>query len=280
MNVIGVDIGKTKIAAGKVSNGRIKSLLSVKTNTSAARDEIILQITNLIDKFIDKNTKAIGIAVPAIVDVDSGVVFEVVNIPSWKKVPLKKILEKKYGLPVFINNDANCLALGEKYFGLGRKFRNFAAVTISTGLGAGLIINDKLHSGQNCGAGEFGEVLFKYHNFEYYCSGQFFLNEYKISGEELFQKAKDNNKKALSIFNTFGNNLGKALAVVVHSIDPEVIILAGSVIKSYQYFRDSMKKSLRKSIYKRSYSKLKIVMSKTKHVTVLGAAALYRDSLK
>lgn len=89
MNVIGVDVGGTKIEVGKVSNNKIKKLLSIKTNSSASQDKVISQITSLIDKLIDKNTKSIGVAVPAIVE--NGIVFETVNIPSWKKVPLKKI---------------------------------------------------------------------------------------------------------------------------------------------------------------------------------------------
>ena len=107
-----------------------------------------------------------------------------------------------------------------------------------------------------------------------------FLNEHKISGEKLFLKAKKNNKEALIIFTKFGNNLGKALAMVVHSINPELIILGGSVSKSYQYFKKSMKESLKQSIYERSFSKLKIRLSKTKNIVVLGATTLHLDSLK
>ena len=172
MNFLGIDVGGTKIEVGKVSNNKIEKLLKVKTKSNSSQDEVISQITDLIDKLIDKNTKSMGVAVPSIVE--NGIVFETGNIPSWKKVPLKKILEKKYKIPIFINNDVNCFALGEKYFGIGKKYQNMVAVTISTGLGAGIIINDKLYSGHNCGAGEFGEVVFKDHNFEYYCSGQYF----------------------------------------------------------------------------------------------------------
>lgn len=279
MNIIGVDLGGTKIEVGKVSNNKIEKLLKVDTKSNDSQDEIILQITSLIDRLIDKNTKNIGIAVPAVIDVEKGIVFETVNIPSWKKVPIKRILEQKYKLPVFVNNDANCFALGEKYFGIGKKYKNIAAVTISTGLGTGIIINGKLYSGYNCGAGEFGEVVFKDHNFEYYCSGKFFLNEYNIKGKELFEKAKQNNKEALIIFTKFGNNLGKVLAMVIHAIDPEIIILGGSVSKAYPYFIKSMKESLKESIYARSFSRLKLQLSKTENIVILGAASLYLDSL-
>ena len=274
MNFIGVDIGGTKIEAAQISNHKILQLLSVKTNSAGSESEVVSQVTKLIDQVVDKNTKSIGVAVPAIVDLEQGIVLETVNIPSWKKVPLKKILEKKYKIPVFINNDANCFALGEKHFGAGRNFKNMVVITIGTGLGAGIIINDKLYVGHNCGAGEFGEVVFKDHNFEYYCSGKFFQQEYKLNGEELLKRAKQGDKKALTIFSAFGEHVGKMLALVVHTYDPELIILGGSVSKSFPYFERSMKESLKNLVYARSYAGLKIKFSNTKNIVVLGAASL------
>jgi len=101
-----------------------------------------------------------------------------------------------------------------------------------------------------------------------------------MEGEYLNEKAKQNNKKALAIFKEFGKNLGKALAMVVNSIDPELIVLGGSVADSYKYFKAPMMKSLKESTYKRSFSRLKIQVSKIEHVVILGAGALYWDSLK
>ena len=274
MNFIGVDIGGTKIEAAQISNHKILQLLSVKTNSAGSESEVVSQVTKLIDQVVDKNTKSIGVAVPAIVDLEQGIVLETVNIPSWKKVPLKKILEKKYKIPVFINNDANCFALGEKHFGAGRNFKNMVVITIGTGLGAGIIINDKLYVGHNCGAGEFGEVVFKDHNFEYYCSGKFFQQEYKLNGEELLKRAKRGNQRALAIFSAFGEHVGKMLALVVHTYDPELIILGGSVSKSFPYFEGSMKESLKNLVYARSLARLKLKVSSTKNVVVLGAASL------
>ena len=276
MNIIGVDVGGTKIRAGRVSGGRIEKLLTIKTNSGAPQHEVMSQITSLIDSIIDGNTRGIGVAVPAIIDVESGTAFETTNIASWTEVPIKKILEQKYNLPVRVNNDANCLALCEKHFGTGKNCKNFVALTISTGLGAGIIANGELQSGHNCGAGEFGRVVFKEHTFEHYCSGKYFLNEHKISGEELFKKAKRNDSAALNIFDAYGTNLGKALAMIVHSTDPELIILCGSVSKSYKYFEKSMWESLRQSIRRRSFSRLKIQLSTIKNAGILGAASQFQ----
>lgn len=275
MNHIGVDVGGTKIEVGKVQNNKIIRLLRTKTDSKCSQSKVISQITDLIDILIDKETKSIGIAVPAIVK--NGVVFETFNIRSWKKVPLKAILEKKYKIPVFIENDAKCFALGEKHFGVGKNYSNFVALTLGTGMGAGIILNDKLYVGNNCGAGEFGHVIYKNHDFEYYCSGKFFLNEHNISGEYLFNKP---DKHALAIFNEFGKHLGKALAMIVYSLDPELIILGGAVSKSFKYFEKSMKQSLKESVFKISYKNLKIKVSTLNNPVLLGAVGLYEPELR
>ena len=88
-----------------------------------------------------------------------GIVIDVLNIPSWKEVPLKKILEDRFQKPVWLNNDSNCFALGEYHFGKGQGYSNMLGVTIGTGLGTGIILNGKLCSGANGGAGEFGRSV-------------------------------------------------------------------------------------------------------------------------
>jgi glucokinase len=83
------------------------------------------------------------------VDVEKGIVYSVINIPSWHEVPLKQILEDRFGLPVFVNNDANCFAMGELYYGSGRGYRHLVGLIVGTGLGAGIVVNGRLYSGAN-----------------------------------------------------------------------------------------------------------------------------------
>ena len=130
-----------------------------------------------------------------------------------------------------------------------KAYSNIVGLIVGTGLGAGLVLNDRLYGGRNCGAGEFGMMPFRDHNYEYYCSGQFFKNEYGMSGEEVAKKAELGDTTALKIFSQFGSNLGEAIKVIMLAVDPEIIILGGSVSKSYQFFKDNMWKSIRKFIY-------------------------------
>ena len=273
MKVIGIDIGGTKISAGLVNNNKLLKILKTNTEAHKSQNEIIHNITKLIDQLIDDSVKGIGIGVPAIIDLKKGIAYEAANIPSWKKVPLKSILEKKYKIPVKINNDAKCFALAENKFGEGKGYDSMVGITIGTGFGTGIIIERKIYCGYNCGAGEFDRIPFKDKNIDFYCSGQFF-SKYGFKGEELQKKAELKDQKALKIYREFGDNLGKALTIIVSAIDPELIVLGGSVSKAYPFFKETMLKALKQNIYKRTYSRLKIKVSKNKDISVLGAARL------
>lgn len=279
--VIAVDLGGTKVKVGIVEGDNIRNVISENIDATASQKKVLEQIEKIIDKVYEADIKAICIGVPSIVDLDKGVVLEVVNIPSWKKVPLKRVFEDKYKIKVIINNDAKCFALGEKYFGKGKKYNNVVGLIIGTGIGAGIIINGKLYSGTNCGAGEFGEVVYKDKNFEVYCSGKLYKWKYKISnGREISKKARDGDQKSLEIFKEQGENIGMLIALVVNSVDPEIIILGGSVTNDFDLLKPHLMKSLKKYTYKTTFERLKIENSENKDIALLGAASLYFDSLK
>ncbi|MEY4050682.1 MAG: hypothetical protein RL262_1516, partial [Bacteroidota bacterium] len=111
--VIGIDLGATNIRAGIVQQGSIQNIQSKRIKSEGRVEEVLADFYLLIDALLDKEVVAIGIGVPSVVDLAKGIVYDVQHIPSWKEVPLKEILEKKYKLPVYVNNDANCFALGE-----------------------------------------------------------------------------------------------------------------------------------------------------------------------
>src|SRR5680860_369334 len=137
---IGIDLGGTKIKVGIEDNGTIfnqkKALLKEKNSFNTTID----QVFKLIRPLTQHKVAGIGIGVPSVVDVDRGIVYNVTNIPSWKKVPLKDILEKEFNLPVFVNNDVNCFTLGEHKFGLAKAYSSIVGMSIGTGLGSGIII--------------------------------------------------------------------------------------------------------------------------------------------
>ena len=263
--IIGVDLGGTKVSIGKVEEKQIVKHASTNITTQGEQDQILSEITSSIEDVFDQSVV--------------GIVYNVQNIPSWKEVPLKDILEHHFQRPTYVNNDANCFAVGEKHFGKGRAFKNLVGVTLGTGLGTGIIIDNRLYSGPNCGAGEFGSISYKDQIIEYYCSGQFFIQEHGTKGQQVFEKAKLGDKKAMAIFQEYGTHLGEAIKTIMFAVDPEAIILGGSVCQSYPFFEKAMREQIRTFPYKNSIDRLVIERSEEPHIAILGAAALYYDSL-
>lgn len=279
MGILGIDLGGTKVRVGLIENNSLVKVESLPITKTGNVIDVVNDISNLIERFSGHKIKGIGIGVPSVVDVEKGIVYDVQNIPSWKEVHLKDLLEKKFGVPVYVNNDANCFVVGEKYFGKGKDYENIVGLIIGTGLGAGIVIHGKLYAGKNCGAGEFGTIPYKDKTYEYFCSGQFFTNKYNMTGEELFQKAEQGDKVAMNIFSKFGSNFGEAIKLIMYSVDPEIIILGGSVSKSFDLFKNEMYKSISDFSYPKSIDNLIIEVSEIENVAILGAAALYYNYL-
>lgn len=275
--VIGIDLGGTQLRAGIVNERTVTQLVSGLIPSAGTVEEVLNALYQQVDALINASTKAIGIGVPSVVDVEKGIVYDVRNIPSWKEVALKSLMEERYHIPVFVNNDANCFALGEKYFGQGKEVHSMIGLTIGTGLGSGIIINDKLYEGANCGAGEFGEVDYLDHNFEYYASGQFFRNVYNKNGEVFFHEAMAGNQKAMAVFEEFGIHLGNVIKMILYAYDTELIILGGSIRNAYSLFQKTMWQRIHTFAYQKSLERFNVVVSELEACGVLGAAALYFD---
>lgn len=275
---IGVDLGGTNIRAGLIDGETIVNFNSTPLKEKNNLDSTLDQLKSLIHSIFNKDASGIGIGVPSVVDIQNGIVYDVVNIPSWKEVHLKRILEEEFGVPVYINNDVNCFVMGEKHFGFGKKHDSIVGVAIGTGIGAGIIIENKLFSGGNCGAGEIGYLPYLDHDLEYYCSSNFFDKEHHTKGHLVYEAALQNDTEALQLWAEFGKHLGIALRSVVYAYDPEAIILGGAISKAYPFFEEQMKISLRDCHFPNSIKKLKIYISEVENVSMLGAAALVDQS--
>jgi glucokinase len=278
-NTIGIDLGGTNMRGGLVNGRQLVNITSERINSKAAAEEIVQQLFTLTERLVNNSVSAIGIGVPGLVHEDRGIVFDVLNIPSWTEIPLKQLMEERFHIPVLINNDANCFAVGEYYFGKGEEGDSMVGLTIGTGLGTGIIIKGKLYSGKNCGAGEFGMIDYLDHFVEYYASGQFFQNVYGIDGEVVFQRARDGDAAALKMYDELGVHIGNAIKTILYALEVDKIILGGSVRHALPYFEKSMWQRLRTFAYKRTIDNLKIEVSELENSGILGAAALHYDSL-
>lgn len=274
MELVGVDIGGSNLKAGKVVNGKIekKSIKSVPKN--ATYDQVLTDLFTCIDEVITPNTKRIGIGVPGIVDISEGVAYDVQNIPAWKLIPLKELLRERYGISIYLNNDANCFALGEKIYGKGLPYKNFVSLSLGTGIGMGIIINNSLYNGVLCGAGEIGMLSYKESIIENYASSFFFVQKYGLHPVEVFERAEKGEARSIIAFQDFGFHLAEAIKTILYLYAPEAILIGGSISKAYKYFQESLQANLKSFAYKKQIENLKIEVSTNQGSPILGAAAL------
>jgi glucokinase len=164
------------------------------------------------------------------------------------------------------------------HFGAGRGYQNLVGLIVGTGLGAGVIINGKLYSGSNGGAGEIGSIAYKEKDFEHYCSGRFFQREFGLDGATLQQRAVNGNRKAQAMLAAFGDDFASVIMAVLYAYDPEIIVLGGSVIKAYPYYEKRMREKLKGFHFQTSLKKLVIAQTQKPNIAVLAAAALCLDN--
>jgi len=271
--IIGVDMGGTKIHTSLILGKEIISECILDTPAKESEKVVLDRLIKAIEQVYQPGCEGIGIGVPSVVDWKEGIVYDVVAIPSWKEVHVKKILEDHFKIPVYVNNDSNCFALGENFFGKGIDSANFVGVTIGTGLGSGIIIENKLYQGVNTGAGEIGSISYKDGIIEQYCASEFFISR-GLDGEELYLKAQKGDPEALEIFKAYGKNLSEVVKIVLYAYDPETIILGGSISNAYEFFIDAVWQGLQDFMFPVELKKLKIEKSELKNSAVLGAAAL------
>ncbi len=273
--IIGIDMGGTKISAGVVHQNTVENSFSKKFNANGNVEDVLKELFSVTDQLINNRIAAIGIGIPGLAL--NGMAYDVYNIPSWKEVPLQHLMEQRYKVPVFVNNDSNCFALGEFYFGKGKEYNSMVGLTLGTGLGTGIIINRKLHSGKACSAGEFGMIPYLDNYYEYYASGQFFQNSYKLDGETVFMNAQNKDEASLKMYEEFGKHLGNALKTILYALDPPIIIMGGSVTKAYPYFEKSMWQQIETIELKRCLQGFSIEISELQNSAILGAAAICYD---
>ena len=271
---IGVDIGGTNMRAGIELGGAITRQSKVLLENKDSLSDTLSQLMELIRPFTSYPVKGIGIGVPSVVNVDKGIVYNVMNIPSWEEVALKDIVQKEFNLPVSINNDVNCFILGEHRFGLAQKYKSVIGMAIGTGLGSGIIINNNLYSGNNCGAGEIGMLPYRDSTLENYVCNRFFEDTLGIDAFAAHAEAINGNPQVILTWQEFGLHLGAVIKAIMYTYDPEAIVLGGSITKANQFFKTTMLESLSDFAYPESIRRLTLLLSENENIALLGAAAL------
>jgi glucokinase len=287
--IIGIDLGGTKIAAALATpSGRIITDVHVPTEAQKGRKQVIANLKKAIHTLIRGQRiriSCMGIGVPGPIEYEKGIVIEPPNLPGWKRVNLKKILEKEFKVPVHVDNDANCAALAEAYFGAGRNARHFIYITISTGIGGGIIIDRKLYRGAIGAAGEFGHMIIDSKGFTCGCgnvgclealgSGSAIKKRAGMDAIAVELAARQGDKKAIEVVQETAHYLAIGIANLVNIFNPEMVILGGGVMQMRELLLTPIRKEFKKYALTLPAKSVRIVRAKLRtDAGVLGAVAL------
>lgn len=271
---LGIDIGGTTINLGLVDGSQVLKKVQIPSfPKTATKDDTLLYLGDQIEEFLVPGVDRIGIGVPSLTDPVKGIVYNAANIPSWDVVPLKETLEARFDIPVFVNNDANCYALGAAVK-VGKNLPTVVTVTLGTGTGVGIVIDGKLFSGTHCGSGEIASIPYKVADYESYCSKKYFTSR-GLDTRALSKLAAAGDTEAQAHFNDFGRYLGEFLSVVMFAYDADCIVLGGGIAHTFAYFSEAMWESLRCNYpYKAALDSLRILAMPDEDTALVGAASL------
>lgn len=293
--IIGVDIGATKISAGLVYGHTVAKVITIPTESHLNTSRIVQNIIKAVAVFDNPKIHSIGLAAAGAIDSKKGVVLSSSNMPpSFKNVPLAKIIKKKFRKPVFLENDAQCFTLAESLYGAGKNKKIVVGLTLGTGIGGGLVIEKIIYRGDSGLAGEFGHMTVaengyrcscsKLGHLEAYASGKGMVRLYNtLSGKTLDTYtieilAKKGEKHALRLFHIMSHALGIGLANIVNTLNPSIIVLGGGLVNVPLLWRPALRIA-RKEILFAPSKKTKIVPSQLREkANIIGAAIIAQNN--
>jgi len=304
--IVGVDIGGTNVKLGLVSaQGRIACQTSFSTkgyirNKKELIRAVIDKIQSLFDQKYSSSRKiaGIGVGLPGLVNPVKGIVKFLPNIPGWRNVPLADIIQQKIKVPVFIENDVNLIALAEWKFGAGSGVRNMLCMTLGTGVGGGLILNNQLYRGEGYVAGEIGHIPIEQNGLPCNCGGWGCLERYVgnrqlqataaevlhekgITLEDVCARAAQGDPLALKFWDETAVTIGNALTGIVNVLNPTRIVIGGGVANASRFMFKTIEKTIKQRSMHVQGAMVKIVKARLGHKAgVMGAAVLVMDALR
>lgn len=266
MKIVGIDIGGTMIKYGLISvDGEISAGGEIPTEAEKGIENLFQKIFGMIEVY--PKEELLGIAVSGTGQID-GNIGKVIGgndiIPGWIGTDLVKMLEKKFSLPAVLENDVNCAALGEKWLGAGKEKKDFVCVTIGTGIGGGIVVNDDILRGDTCVAGEFGHIQIVKNGHECMCGKKGCYERYasttalvrmvkektgfKLNGKEIFTRERAGEPIFKEIVEEWIDYLTDGLSTITYIFNPSLIIIGGGITKQGDYLLNRVNKNLASKI--------------------------------
>ena len=309
--VLCVDLGGTqlRVALCKPSPPWIVRRAAEPTAKSSP-EAVISQIARMCREVSEgvpgSQIEAVGIGSPGPLNPTTGVVYDMPNLPGWRDVPLAEMVSTELGIRTLLNNDANVAALGEYRFGAGRGTRDMVYITVSTGIGGGIIVDGRLLQGARGLAAEIGHHTVEAHGIRCECGHVGCLEVYasgtaiarmateaiesgretvlsgrpSVTAKDVAEAARGGDALALEVMHTAGFYLGVGIVNLLHIFNPSRIILGGSVTKSFDLFREPMWATIRERAWAPYLEDFDIAPAELgDDVGLIGAMALILEKL-
>lgn len=278
---IGVDLGGTNLRIAAVSpQGQLVEKVTLGTKVALGRDHVLDQMCGAIRQLTDKYQASgkllgVGIGIPGIIHLATGRVYESPNLPGWADSPVRDEIEQRLGTRVFLENDANAAALGEKWLGAGRDVPNMAMITLGTGVGGGIVLNGLVWHGMNGMAGEFGHITVEPNGALCGCGNHGCVEAYssataivrmakeaiasgkapsllraatsdpEFNSKSIYNLAIQGDEEARRIFRRVGWALGVMLAGLVNVLNLNMYVIGGGVASAWEAFSPAIFEELR-----------------------------------
>jgi len=321
---IGVDLGGTNLRIAAVDDqGKLIEKVTLGTKVALGRERVIDDmceaIRHLSEKYKASSTLAgIGIGVPGIIDMPTGMIRESPNLPGWSDYPVHAKIEGHLGTRVILENDANCAALGEQWLGAARNVDDVAMFTLGTGVGGGLVFGGRIWHGMNGMAGEVGHITVEPEGAPCGCGNRGCVEQYasatavvrmakeaiaeghatelakaassdpEFSAKAVYNLAIQGDEEARKIFRRVGRALGIVIASLVNTLNLEMYVVGGGVSSAWEAFAPSIFEELRQRsmVYAATapahasgdQGASAQVESKTKRTTIITRALLGSDA--
>lgn len=282
--IIGIDIGGTKIElVVATEEGTILEKARFETHRFESPIQAYREILPEIKRFSETHKpSALGIAAPGPVSIREGEILYPPNLQNWRNVPIVQDLSKESELPIFFNQDANAGALAEYYFGAGRGKKHLVYLTMSTGIGAGIILNGKLVEGASDMTGEIGHIILQKDGpigpggipgcFEWYCGGihmearvQKAYNDASLTMKDLIQKVRNGEERATRLWEEMLSYLAQGINIVMMLLNPEIITLGTIAVHAGDTMMKPLKEKLKKMVWKEAYASCQIIPTPLGH---------------